>query len=118
MYKIPADLNLLEIKNEKISHITFGRSIIVLSFSKGAIQFSGAYSFYCKGVKKSFDEVYPISTDSGLLLLLEKKITSVYSNVERNNLTLEFDEGIVLELLSDENYESFEITINQRRVIV
>jgi hypothetical protein len=116
MYRIPENIDA--IKNEIINQIAFGVNVITLFFSKGFIQFSGCFVFLYDGQKFEQDEVYPVQHDHGLLQLLEKRITSIIVNNERNILTLEFEGRFVLKLIGSENYESYVLNINGEEVIV
>ena len=118
MYKIPIDIDILKLQNDVVSQITFGMNYILISFNKGSIQFSGSFLFQFESKIYQRDEVYPVDFDFGLLKLLEKKIKNIFCNKERTSLTIEFEGNLVLFLKSDEMYESFEINIDGRRVIV
>jgi len=118
MYKIPNDLEIVKLKNELISQVCFGLNHIILFFSKGSIQISGSFSVCINGVTFSYLEVYPVNNDFGLLHLLEKRIVNVNIKDERTSLRLEFEGGIILNLKSNELYESFEINFDGRRVII
>ena len=118
MYRIPDDFNLINIKNEVIIQIAFGLNFITLFFSKGFIQFSGSFSFYDKGQKYDYEEVYPVQDDYNLLKLLEKKITQVITNEDRNVLILEFEDKIILKLIGSESYESYTLNIDGKEIII
>lgn len=118
MYKIPEDFYINSITNQAITQIAFGLNFVTLFFSIGLIQFSGSFSFLCNGRKQQYQEVYPVQDDFGLLNLLEKRIVQVSVNKERNVLTLEFESGAILELISGKNYESFKLIIDGKEIIV
>ncbi len=118
MYKIPVDLEIIKFKNERINQITFGLNVIILFIGKNFIQFSGSFLLQVKGETFYHKEVCPVKNDFGLLQLLELKITNIYTNDERDILLLDIEGDIVLKLLSNEMYESFEINIDGRRIIV
>ena len=119
MYQIPHDFEITTLRNEVISHIAFGLNVITIFFHKGLlIQFSGPFSIHYEGKTFSFEEVCPVSNDFGLLQLLEKKIIDVSINEARTTLSLTFETEVIVSLLSDEWYESFEIHINERRIII
>jgi len=118
MYKIPEDFNINSIKNEAISQIAFGLNIITLFFNNGLIQFSGSFSFHYDSLIQVYEEVYPVQGDFGLLHLLEKRIVQVRVSNERNVLTLEFETGAILELISGKEYESFKLNIDGEEIIV
>ncbi|MBP6184082.1 MAG: hypothetical protein KA479_04025 [Saprospiraceae bacterium] len=118
MYKIPEDFNLNSIQNEEISQIAFGLNFITLFLSNGFIQFSGSFSFFYSSRKHIYDEVFPVQNDYGLLKLLEKKIVKATINNERDALTLDFEEGIILELIGSKEYESFTINLAGKKILV
>jgi hypothetical protein len=118
MYKIPEDFDTAILKGTLFNQITFGLNSIILSFNEGFIQFSGGFSFTCAGKSQSYDEVYPVKTDSGLLSILDKKITEVSINNDRNELTIRFENECELCLYGSDLYESFEINIGERRIII
>lgn len=118
MYKIPDDFNPISIKNEAITQIAFGINFITLFHSNGFMQFSGRFSFQHNSQKYEYEEVYPVQNDYGLLVLLEKKIVQVKINNERNALTLEFEGGIIIELIGSNDYESYTLKIDDREILV
>src|SRR5690606_37321205 len=118
MYKIPEEIDITKLKNQILSQITFGLNYILLTFNNSSIQFSGQFFFrFCEQDYEK-EEVYPVHSDYGLLNLLEKKIEAIYCNEERSSLTIEFGENSFLVLKSSEMYESFELNIEGKRVIV
>lgn len=118
MYKIPEEVDITKFKNQTLSQLTFGLNYILLTFNNFSIQFSGQFYFRFDGKDYEKEEVYPVYSDYGLLNLLEKKIEAIYCNEERSSLTIEFGENSFLTLKSSEMYESFELNIEGKRVIV
>jgi hypothetical protein len=118
MYKIAEDINLNSLKNLIISQISFGLNYILLSMDDSSIQFSGPFLYKYNGMQFERDEVYPVNSDFGLLNLLEKEIEDIYCNDERTSLTIHFGDDFILCLKSNEMYESFEMNIDGKRVIV
>jgi hypothetical protein len=118
MYRIPESFNLSDIKDETISQIAFGLNFVTVFFNRGFIQFSGSFVLHVDGKRFDYVEVYPVKNDFGLLKLLEKKIVKVFTNDERNDLTIEFDTGIILQLKSVGQYESYTLNIDGQEVIV
>jgi len=49
MYIIPKKINLASLKNEIVSHISFGIDYILLVFSNNSIQISGGFLFKFNG---------------------------------------------------------------------
>lgn len=119
MYTIPINYNLNRLKNTKIIQVCFTLNTISLFFEKaGYIGIEGGFSFVYGGNRYDYKGVYPIINDYNLLKLLEKEVTNVYTNAKRTELTLEFEENMVLELIGSEMYESFTLNIHGEKVIV
>lgn len=119
MYKIPENFNINSLSNIVISQIAFGLNSITLYHNKGFIQFSGGFSIRFGDQIIHHNEVYPVQDDFGLLkLLLEKAVTDVQTNEERNSLILEFENKITLVLIGNDQYESFTLNHNGREIIV
>jgi hypothetical protein len=118
MYKLPEEINITKFKHQIVVQISFGLNYILLSLTNYSIQFSGPFLFRYGEKEYERDEVYPVNSDLGLLNLLEKKIEAIYCNSERTSLTIEFGKNSLLSLKSNEMYESFEINIDGKRIIV
>lgn len=118
MYRLSEELDVTKLNDKIISQISFGLNCIVLISDNCSIQFSGPFLFKFDGKIFEREEVYPISSDFGLLNLLEKKIDKIYCNDERTTLTIEFGEDLFLILKSNDMFECFEIDIDGRREIV
>lgn len=118
MYKVPKNVDFSILKDEVINQIAFGLNFITFFFNKGFIQVTGGFSFSCFGEQKSYDEVFPVENDFGLLQILEKKIINVSLNNGRDKLTIEFDQEMSLCLIGNDMYESFTIKIDGNEVIV
>lgn len=118
MYKIPEYLDISAIEGEAVNQIAFGLNVITIFFSKGFIQIFGFFLFTHKNRKRYYEEIYPIKSDFGLLHILERKITNISVNGSRDVLTITFEGGSILELISAELYESFTITIDDKSVVI
>lgn len=119
MYKIPENFNIKSLNNIVISQIAFGLNSVTLLHTKGFIQFSGGFSIRFDDQSIHHNEVYPVQDDFGLLkLLLEKEITDVQTNEERNSLVLEIEKRITLVLFGNEQFESFTLNYDGREIIV
>lgn len=118
MYKIPKNYNVDNLKGERISQISFGINFISFFFSKGYITMEGSFSTQIKHQTRDFAEIYPIKHDFGLLALLEQKIVFVDINDDRTVLTLSFENEFTLNLIGDENYESYTLKINNEEITV
>ncbi len=112
MYKIPENFNLECLKDSLITQITFGLNVIVLSYNNGFIQITGRFSIFSSGKLKNHDEVFPVRSDFGLLEILEKKILDVSINNSREELSIEFENGVILYLIGQEFFESYVVNIN------
>ncbi|MEO8820891.1 MAG: hypothetical protein ABI374_08630 [Ginsengibacter sp.] len=118
MYKIPENSDLSTIKNQVISQIAFTLNFITIFFDKGFIQFSGGFSFNFSDQSNIYDEVYPVKNDLGLLRILEKKITNIDINNNRDKLTIHFEDKSELCLIGNKFYESFIINCNGNEIRV
>ena len=118
MYKIPKDIDFKNLNQQTLSHITFAPNYVLLNFDNFSIQFSGHFEISNDSQQISKNEVYPVDTDFGLLSLLGSKIDSIDCDTERSSLTIKFPGNYVLYLGSNDLYESFEMNINGKRVIV
>lgn len=119
MYTIPTKFDLNSFEDAKIIQISFTINTFSLFFEKvGFISVEGGFSFLCNDKKCDYKEIHPVTNDLGILKLLEKRVTKIYTNQKRNDLTLEFEENIVLELFGSEMYESYTLNVNGEKVIV
>jgi len=116
MYKIPKDFDIYSIKEKTISQIGFGSNFITFFFDGGYIQISGNFEYSYLGNSFMYTEIYPISSDLGLLRLLDKRIINV--SYTEDSLILTFDNNDVLTFKGDDMYESYSICLDGRRVIV
>lgn len=119
MYKIPENFDFSTFKGRTISQISFGLNVIIIFFSPEIyVQWSGRFKISRENVKTNFDEVYPVKSDFGLLAFLEKKVETVYTNENRNNLLLIFDDESVIEIIGDDAFESFTLNVNGIKTLV
>ena len=118
MYTIPEGIDIPAYKNQTLSQISFGLNYILLTFNEFTVQFSGYFFLKIDGQEVESEEVYPVLSDYGLLKLLEKKIENIYCNKDRSSLMIEFGENTSLLLKSNALYESFELHIAGKRIIV
>ncbi|HRK59396.1 MAG TPA: hypothetical protein PLI74_07120, partial [Candidatus Kapabacteria bacterium] len=80
MHKLSEEIDIALLKNQTVSHISFGINYILLSLDASSIQFSGPFTFKTEEKEYEREEVFPVKSDFGLLSLLEKGIESVYCN--------------------------------------
>ena len=123
MYTIPKNFNLDNLKEATISQVAFSLNTISLFFdisfeNIGFITIEGFFSFSYGNKKSYYEEIYPIKKDFGLLKLLGKKVIQIQINKKRDVVILEFEDKIILELMSNEMYESYTIDINGSQIIV
>lgn len=118
MYKIPENFDISVLKDEVINQIAFGLNFITLFFNKGFIQITGSFSFTFSGKQKNYNEVYPVVNDFGLLRILEKKVTNVSLNANRDVFIIKLEDGLTLCLKGNEMFESFMINVNGQEIRV
>ena len=118
MYQIPINFDASTLENQIVFQIAFGLNFITLFFDKGFIQFSGSFSLRHSGQSFDYNEVYPLDNDLGLLKLLEKKITGVEINENRDILNVQFENESELRIIGNKFYESFLICINGNQIRV
>ncbi|OIP01217.1 MAG: hypothetical protein AUJ98_05200 [Bacteroidetes bacterium CG2_30_33_31] len=118
MNKIPEDFKIASLEGELISQIAYGINYISIFFDKGFIQIEGRFKLINRNIHAEYDELYPVNHDFGLLLLLEKKISKVIINKDRDRLALLFNMDLSLEIISDKEYESFRISISGNEYII
>ena len=118
MYKLPEDFDILLLKNSTISYISYGINFISLFFDDGFIQIHNSFVFKVNDKAFKYENIYPVNSDFGLLILLEKQIIDIETNKEKELLHLFFDGNIELLLYSHEMYESFEINFRGKQIII
>lgn len=118
MYKVSESFDITILKGIVINQITFGLNFISLLFNRGFIQINGSFSISYSGKQYSYDEVYPVKNDFGLLQILENKVISILINDNRDEMEIEFENGLKLCLIGNEMYESFIISIDENVVRV
>lgn len=118
MYKIPLEFDVNTLKGQLIIQIAFGLNYIIFLFDNGFVQLSGSFSIYFNNRKTKYNEVFPVTSDLGLLNLLEKQIIKAEVNENRSTLILEFEAGTTLELIGNEEYESYRIKMNGQEFII
>lgn len=75
----------------------------------------GSFSFSRNGRTHVYEEIYPVTEDSGLLCLLQQRIMDANISSARDSLSLYFSNQSVLVLHSNPHFESF---IIDDRIIV
>jgi hypothetical protein len=117
MYPIPKDIQLNKFEGLIVQQICFTINTIDVFFgNKNSIQISGGFAIKRRCEEFTRFELYPTSCDMGFLRLLEKKVLAIYPH--GNNLMIEFEDDYSLELINNEQYESFEIYIEGTRTII
>ena len=119
MYKIPEDFDFSCFKGKTLNQISFGLNVIIIFFSTDIfIQWSGSFKVFRENLEIEYDEVYPVTDDSGLLNFLEKTVINVYSDEDRCNLFLTFEDNSKIVLCSDSGYESFSLNVKGIQTII
>jgi hypothetical protein len=123
MYSIPEDFELKKLKGTVVFVIGFSLNSITISLynelfqAVGGIGIEGRFIVDFIGIKVEYN-TFPVENDFGLLKLLNKKIINIYTNTLRTELTIEFENKLILFLLSDKMYESFSLSIGDKEIIV
>lgn len=118
MYKIPENFDATSLKDKIINQVTYGINFIALFFDEGFIQIEGRFHFNNGKSRYDCNDLYPVQNDLGLLVLLEKSITKVVINDNRDDIILFFEKGMFLKLIGDKEYESYKISINDIEILV
>ena len=119
MYKIPIDFNFSKLNNQMVQTICYASNTIVIQLSNhDFIQPMGPFSVVLDGVTTEYTELYPLSTDCGLLSILDKEITKITPLYDISRLIIEFSNGLSLILDSDEYYESYWIKIGDNELLI
>jgi|GEM_PF-111605 hypothetical protein len=106
--------------NQIYIHVTPHYSLLPLnpSFS---IVIQSAYSIERnnKKINYNINSQIPIKKDdSNFLSLVEEKIEDAYTDPFRKDLSIKFSNGMLLTLLFNPMYESYEIIVNKHRIIM
>ncbi len=117
MHKIPEDFNFHVIKGKTIDQVAFGSNVITLYFDGGYIQIEGNFEYTDSERTVTFEEIYPISHDFGLLQLLDTAIIDIMTTT-RETLILTFNNGHRLILQGVDQYESFSVCVDGKTIIV
>jgi hypothetical protein len=119
MYKIPESFDFSHFKGKALNQVSFGQNVVIFFFSNDIyIQWSGRFSVFMGNAKIEFNEVFPVKNDFGLLSLLEKKVLNIYTDKTRSSLFIVFEDDCILEIYSDDSFESFTLYTNGIQVIV
>lgn len=115
MYLIPDDFSPERLKGKTIEQVCYSINQIGLFWGNGNIQIMGSFSFSRNGRTHVYEEIYPVTEDSGLLCLLQQRIMDANISSARDSLSLYFSNQSVLVLHSNPHFESF---IIDDRIIV
>lgn len=119
MYLFPNNFNKLDFIGLKITQISFSQNSVNLYFdADNWIIIYGSFELKINNVTQSYNELYPITNDLGLLFLLEKSISNTIISDSRKEIKICFQDEIELVLISDIYYESFELHIGQYKGLV
>lgn len=119
MYTLPLNFDLNSFKNVPIIQISFSINSINVFFDNGNfISINYSFAFTLKERRIFFEELYPINDDFNLLNLLEKRAINILIDDKRKCLTLHFEDNLILELIGDDNYESYILNVNKKEIII
>ena len=119
MYNIPENFDLRPLKGSCVQQICFSMNNVIFFFENiGFVQIDGEFIY--ESIKGTYNfKGYPIVAEHGIILnLLQKTVVSIETNKNRNNLTIGFDNKENMIIHGDENYESYVININGKKLIV
>ena|ERR1700712_2087812 len=118
MYKVPDDLNSDFLRDDTLIMVSFNANQIYLHFETGIlITLEGEYIISIVG-KEHLYNVYPVSYENGLLELIEKKVERTEVLNSKKDLTIHFENSLCVTLINSDNYESYQVKINDRRFIL
>jgi hypothetical protein len=119
MYSIPNEFKIENLKDALISQISFSLNTITIFFENSDfINIQGNFAISLDNQRIEYVEIFPIKADFGLLRLLGKKVINIELNLKRDALKLKIEEDIILELIGNEMYESFTISIQGQEALV
>lgn len=119
MYTIPETFDLDILKNANVQQICFAANNVSIFFEKiGFIQLEGEFIYHDENSGIHQFHCYPITSQFGILLsLLEKQVSGIKTNKQRNNLFIYFNDEMI-EIYGNPNYESYIININGENLII
>ncbi len=120
MYLIPKDIEIAKLENVLITQICYSSNNISLYFETiGYIIINGEFVISHKNKSEHHEIIeIPISRDFGLLRLMGKKSIHLFSDKERRNLIIKFEDDYSLKLINDRQYESFIVCIEDTTTII
>jgi|GEM_PF-2517737 len=119
MYTLSKEFDFTRLQGAVVQQICFSKNNISLLLEKiGYITIEGRFTLSDDRGNKFDFEVYPVDKDFGLLKLIEQKIEKVATNEMRTDIIFTFDDGHVLVLIGDENYESYSIRVDNDEIRV
>lgn len=119
MIPIPQDIEVDSLRECKVTEVCYSLSDITIYFDEtGYITICGYFTLIYGKQRHQYFKVAPVHTDYGLLMLLGKEVTEVFINSSRDGLTLEFDDGTLLELMGHKVYDSYTLHIKGREAVV
>ena len=119
MYKIPEDIDTTFLLGEEVIMVCFNLNQVYIHFESNIqVAIEGEYSIVAADGKESLFEVYPVISDNGLLRLLGRKVKQVKICEFRTDLSIQFDNDTVINLIGSDSYECYSIKINERWIIV
>jgi len=119
MYKLPEDINDDFLQGEVVKMVCFNLNQIYIHFQSSIqICIEGQYSLVNRKGEKIYFDVHPVLNDNGLLQILEKEVKGVEISKSRTDFSIQFQDGVLLEIIGNCLYESYSIKLNERTIIV
>lgn len=124
MYPIREDFNPACLIGMRLYQVCINANQIRLQFDSGSsIVLEGklvlGYAYDVSESKQNLIIIAPNLLDLDLFRLIESEVTSSYLNPNRLNLSLEFSNKQMIELIGDEPYECYKIQIgNDEEILV
>ena len=119
MYKIPIDYSFEKLIKSKLTQICFTQSTITLNFGvNGFINIWGNFSIFIENSFYSYKELYPIMNDFKLFTFLEHEVVDVLIDDKREIVSLIFDNFGDIKLIGNQFYESYQINIDSKEILI
>ena len=119
MYSIPGDFDLNQFNGAVVEQICFAINNISLMLDGSRyISLEGGFLIKSPGDEEVEINVYPVTTDNGLLKFLEQKIEKLSLDGVNNSLFIAFENKMSLTLLASDNYESYTIKTSDQLIRV
>jgi len=119
MYKIPIDFKIKKLLNSTLNQVCFSSNCISLFFEENmSINIWGGIKISIDNQFTFYEEIFPIRNDLGINNFIDSTITNLKINDNREILQIFFGQIGFIELIGNENFESFQVSIGIENIIV